>query len=61
MLVAVLLLSLSLAMKDNEFNQGGGSGGGGIPAALVAAAAAVNKECGIQWRRWWGRSMAVAA
>jgi hypothetical protein len=38
MLVALLLLPLSLAMDDSEFNHGGGGGGGGGPAAAAAVA-----------------------
>jgi hypothetical protein len=41
MLVVVLLLPLSLAMNDGEFDHGGGGGGGGGLAAAAAAAAAV--------------------
>jgi hypothetical protein len=57
MLVVVLLLSLSSAMDDGEFdNVGcGGGGGGGLAAAMV-----VDDRDGIQWRWWWGCSMAVA-
>jgi hypothetical protein len=46
-MVVVLLLTLSLAMDDIEFNHGGGgggsggSGGSGSPAAAAAAAAVV--------------------
>jgi hypothetical protein len=39
--VVVLLLPLSLAMDNNEFDHGGGDGGGGGLAAAAAAAAAV--------------------
>jgi hypothetical protein len=53
MLVVVLLLPLSSAMYDYEFNNGGDSGGGG-----GLAAAAAGGGCG-GWR--WGRSMAAAA
>jgi hypothetical protein len=38
--VVVLLLTLSLAMDDGEFDHGGGGGGGGGPAAVAAAAVA---------------------
>jgi hypothetical protein len=42
-LVVVLLLHLSLAMDDGEFNHGaGGGGGGGLAAAAAAAVAAVD-------------------
>jgi hypothetical protein len=40
-LVVLLLLSLSLAVDDGEFNLGGGGGGGGGPAAAAVAAAMV--------------------
>jgi hypothetical protein len=38
MLVVLLLLPLSLAMDDGEFDHGGGGGGGSSPAAAAAAA-----------------------
>jgi hypothetical protein len=41
MLVVLLLLPLSLAMDNSEFDHGGGGGGGGGPAAAAAAAVAV--------------------
>jgi hypothetical protein len=34
--VVLLLLPLSLAINDSEFNHNGGSGGGGCPAAVAA-------------------------
>jgi hypothetical protein len=37
--VVVLLLPLSLAKDDGEFNRGGGGGGGGGPVAVAAVAA----------------------
>jgi hypothetical protein len=43
MLVVLLLLPLSLAMDDGEFDHGGGGGSGGGPAAAAAVAGAV----------WW--------
>jgi hypothetical protein len=39
--VVVLLLPLSLAMDDGEFDDGGGGGGGGGGSPAAAAAAAV--------------------
>jgi hypothetical protein len=36
----VLLLPLSLAMNDGEFDHGGGIGGGGGPAAAAAVGVA---------------------
>ncbi len=43
MLVVLLLLPLSLAMNDGEFDHGGGGGGGGGSAAAAAVAVVV----------WW--------
>jgi hypothetical protein len=59
----VLLLHLSLAMDNSEFNNvgGGGSGGGPAAAAVVAAVVVVDDRDGVQWRQWQGRLMAVAA
>jgi hypothetical protein len=46
--VVVLLLPLSLAMDDGEFDHGGGGGGGGgLAAAAAAAVAAVDND----WRQ----------
>ncbi len=36
--MVVLLLPLSLAMDNGEFDHGGGSGSGGGPGAVTAAA-----------------------
>ncbi len=48
MLVVVLLLPLSLAMDNGEFDHRGGSGGGGgLAAAAAAAVAAVDDD----WRQ----------
>jgi hypothetical protein len=48
MLVVLLLLPLSLAMDDGEFDHGGGGGGGGNPAAAAAVeGAAVDDD----WRQ----------
>jgi hypothetical protein len=47
-LVVVLLLPLSLAMDDGEFNHGGGGGGGG---GLAAAAALVVVAVDDDWRQ----------
>jgi hypothetical protein len=38
--VVLLLLPLSSAMGDGEFDHGGGVGGGGDPAAVAAAVVA---------------------
>ncbi len=46
--MVVLLLPLSLAMDDGEFDHGGGSGGGG---SLVAAAAAAVVAVEDDWRQ----------
>ena len=48
MLVVLLLLPLSLAMDDGEFDHGGGGGGGGGPAAAAAAAVAAVDD---DWRQ----------
>jgi hypothetical protein len=48
MLVVVLLLPLSLAMDDGEFDHGGGGGGGGGPVAAAAAAVAAMDN---DWRQ----------
>jgi hypothetical protein len=54
--VVVLLLPISSAMDDGEFDHGGGSGGGGgLAAAAVAGVAAVDiggKSGRQQERRW---------
>jgi hypothetical protein len=43
--VVVLLLPLSLAMDNGEFNHGrGGGGGGGLVAAAAGVVAAVDKD-----------------
>ncbi len=53
--MVVLLLPLSLAMDDGEFNHGGGGGGnGGLAAAAVAAVAAVDHD-------WWQKRPATRA
>jgi hypothetical protein len=57
MLVVMLLLPLSLAMDNGEFNHGGGGGGGGGPAAVAVAAVAADDNRD----RWWWRLMAAAA
>ncbi len=48
MLVVLLLLPLSLAMDDGEFDHGGGGGGGSGPAAAAAAAVAAIDD---DWRQ----------
>ncbi len=48
MLVVLLLLPLSLAIDNGEFDHGGGSGGGGVlVAAAVAAVAGMDED----WRQ----------
>jgi hypothetical protein len=55
MLVVLLLLPISLAVDDGEFDHRGGSGGGGGPAAVAAAAgAAVDND-------WWQKRPATRA
>ncbi len=47
MLAVLLLLPLSLAIDNGEFDHGGGGGGGGGPAAAAAVeVAAVDND-------WW--------
>ncbi len=46
--MVLLLLPLSLAMDDVEFDHGGGCGGGGGPAAAAAAAVAAMDD---DWRQ----------
>jgi hypothetical protein len=48
MLVVLLLLPLSLAMDNGEFDHGGGGGGGGGLAAAAAAAVAAMDD---DWRQ----------
>jgi hypothetical protein len=54
-LVVLLLLPLSLAMDDGEFDHGGGGGGGGGPAAAAAAAVAAMDD------NWWQKQPATRA
>jgi hypothetical protein len=54
-LVVLLLLPLSLAIDDGEFDHGGGSGGGGsLVAAAVVAVAVVDND-------WWQKRPATRA
>jgi hypothetical protein len=48
MLVVLLLLPLSPAINDSEFDHDGGGGGGGGPAAAAASAVAAVAD---DWRR----------
>jgi hypothetical protein len=59
MLVVLLLLPISLAMDDGEFDHGGGGGGGGGPAAAAAAAMAV-RDNNWQQKRPATRALTVA-
>jgi hypothetical protein len=55
MLVVLLLLPISLAVDNGEFDHGGGCGSGGGPAAAAAAAgAAVDND-------WWQKQLATRA
>jgi hypothetical protein len=45
----LLLLPLSLAMDDGEFNHGGGGGCGGSAATAAVAGAAVDEDW---WQKW---------
>ncbi len=46
--MVLLLLPLSLAMDNGEFDHGGGGGGGGGPAAAAVAAVAAMDD---NWRQ----------
>ncbi len=48
--MVLLLLPLSLAIDDGEFDHGGGVGGGGGPAAAAAGAVAAMDD---DWRQKW--------
>jgi hypothetical protein len=57
--VVLLLLHLSLAINDGEFDHDGGGGGGGGPAVVAAlAVAAVDDD----WQQKWPamRALTVA-
>jgi hypothetical protein len=57
--VVLLLLPISLAVDDGEFDHCGGGGGGGGPAAAAAAVgAAVDNDC--QQKRPATRALTVA-
>jgi hypothetical protein len=59
MLVVLLLLPISLAVDDGEFDHcGGGGGGGGLAAAAVAAGAAVDNN--LRQKRLAMRALMVA-
>jgi hypothetical protein len=55
MVVVLLLLPLSLAMDDGEFDHSGGSGGSGGSAAMAAVAVAVMDNV------WWQKRPATQA
>jgi hypothetical protein len=50
MMVVLLLLPLSLAIDNGEFEHGGGGGGGGGPAAAAAVAVAATDDD--WWQKW---------
>jgi hypothetical protein len=50
MLVVLLLLPLSLAMDNGEFDHGGNGGGGGGPAAAAAVAVVAMDN---NWQQKW--------
>jgi hypothetical protein len=53
--VVLLLLPISLAVDNGEFDhRGGGGSGGGLAAAAVAAGVAVDKD-------WWQKQLAKRA
>jgi hypothetical protein len=55
MLVVLLLLPLSLATDNGEFDHGGGGGGGGgLAAAAAAAVVAMDND-------WWQKRPATRA
>ncbi len=54
--MVLLLLPISLAVDNGEFDHCGGSGGGGGPAAAAAATgAAVDND----WRQKWPETRAL--
>ena len=55
MMVVLLLLPLSLAIDNGEFEHGGGGGGGGGPAAAAAVAVAATDD------NWWQKRPATRA
>jgi hypothetical protein len=57
MLVVLLLLPLSLAVDNGEFDHGGGGGGGG---GLVAVAAVVVAVVDDNWQQKWPMTRALA-
>ena len=57
--MVLLLLPLSSAMGDGEFDHGGGVGGGGDPAAVAAAVVAAMDD-DWQQKRPETRAMMVA-
>ncbi len=54
--MVLLLLPLSLAFDDGEFDHSGGSGGGGGPAAAAVAAVAAMDD---DWRQKWSATRAL--
>ncbi len=48
--MVLLLLPISSAVDNGEFNHRGGGGGGGSPAAAAAAAGAAVDD---NWRQKW--------
>ncbi len=54
--MVLLLLPLSLAIVDGEFDHGGGGGGGGGPVAAAAAAVAAMD---IDWWQKWPATRAL--
>ncbi len=53
MMVVLLLLPLSLAIDNGEFEHGGGGGGGGGPAAAAAVVVAATDD------DWWQKRPAM--
>jgi hypothetical protein len=57
MLVVLLLLPLSLAFDNGEFDHNGGGGGGGSPTAAAVAVAVV----AAMDKNWWQKRPATRA
>ncbi len=58
--MVLLLLPISLAVDDGEFNHRGGGGGGGGPAAVAAAATAAAVDNNWRQKRPAMRALTVA-
>ncbi len=56
--MVLLLLPLSSAMDNGDFDHGGGGGGSGGPVAVAAAAVAAMDD---DWRQKWPAAKASTA